>query len=72
MKNVHGLAREIMIDEILNKMELLERAGSEWGLEDESTVELYKMKDNGASYTDMLAFYHLVNEAMAEDWGFDF
>jgi len=32
MKNLHGIAREMAIDEMLNKKELLEKAGREWAL----------------------------------------
>lgn len=30
MKNLHGYARELAIDEMLNKQELLDKAGREW------------------------------------------
>lgn len=70
MKNLHGYAREIAIDEMLNKLELLEKAGHEWGLEDDSTVELYKMNERGESYVAMKKFYNLVNAAMTEEFGF--
>ena len=66
MKNLHGYARELAIDEQLNKMELLEKAGREWGLEDVATVELYKMNENGETYIMMKKYYDLYNAAMAE------
>lgn len=72
MKNLHGYAREIATNEMIDKMELLEKAGREWGLEDDSTVELYKMNENGETYAMMKKYYDLVNAAMAEDFGFDF
>ena len=71
MKNLHGYAREIAIDEQLNKAELLEKAGREWGLEDVATVELYKMNENGETYAMMKKYYDLYNAAMAEDFGFE-
>lgn len=70
MKNLHGIAREIAIDEMLNKLDLLEKAGKSWGLEDPSTVEIYKMNENGETYAVMLRFYNLVNASMVEDFGF--
>lgn len=72
MKNLHGIAREMAINEMLNKMELLEKAGREWGLENVATIELYKMKDNGETYVMMKKYYDLYNAAMAEDFGFDY
>lgn len=72
MKNLHGYAREIAIDEQLNKAELLEKAGREWGLENVATIELYKMKDNGDTYAMMKKYYDLYNGAMEEDFfGFE-
>lgn len=71
MKNLHGYAREITIDEMLNKAELLEQAGREWGLEDDSTIELYRMNERGESYKIMLEFYKLVNASLLEDFGFE-
>lgn len=40
------------------------------GLEDDGTVELYTMAKS-CSYRDMVAYYNLRNEAMAEDFGFE-
>ena len=68
MKNLHGYARELAIDEMLNKAELLEKAGKEWGLEDDSTIELYRMNERGETYKTMHNFYNLVNATMAEDY----
>lgn len=70
MKNLHGYARELAIDEMLNKQELLDKAGREWGLEDDGTVELYTIAKS-CSYRNMVAYYNLRNEAMAEDFGFE-
>ena len=53
MKNLHGYARELAIDEQLNKLDLLDKAGREWGLEDVATIELYKMNENGETYAMM-------------------
>lgn len=70
MKKLHGYARELAIDEMLDKQALLDKAGQEWGLEDDGTVELYMMAKH-CTYRDMLAYYRLRNEAMATDWGFE-
>ena len=70
MKNLHGYAREIAIDDQINKLDLLDKAGKEWGLEDDSTIELYRMKDRGETYAMMMKFYKLVNATMEEDFGF--
>lgn len=69
MKNLHGYARELAIDEMLNKLDLLEQAGKEWGLEDPCTIELYRMNENGKDYTTMLNFFYLVNLALMGDFG---
>lgn len=69
MKNLHGYAREHAIDEMLNKLDLLEQAGKEWGLEEKSTIELYLMKESGASYKQMLAYYKEVNSNLEEEFG---
>lgn len=69
MKNLHGIAREIAIDEMLDKKALLEKAGKEWGLEDDGTIELYLMEVNH-TYREMLNYYNLRNAAIAEDFGF--
>lgn len=72
MKNLHGYARELAIDEQLNKLDLLDKAGREWGLEDVGTVELYLMNRNGETYAMMKKYYDLYNAAMAEDFfGFE-
>jgi len=71
MKNLHGYARDLAIDEQLNKKELLDKAGKEWGLENVATVELYKMNENGDTYVMMKKYYDLYNAAMAEDFGFE-
>ena len=69
MKNLHGYAREIAIDEMINKKELLEKAGREWGLEDDGTIELYLMEKNH-TYREMLNYYNLRNAALVQDFGF--
>lgn len=69
MKNLHGIAREIAIDEMLDKKALLEKAGHEWGLEGDGTVELYLMEVKH-TYREMLNYYNLRNAAIAEDFGF--
>ena len=71
MKNLHGYARELAIDEQLDKLALLDKAGREWGLEDVATIELYKMHENGETYVMMKKYYDLYNAAMAEDFGFE-
>lgn len=56
----------------MNKDELLMRAGREWGLEDEATVEMYMMSVRGATYGDLLTYYDSVNSAIDSDWNSDF
>lgn len=70
-KNPHGLTRDMLIEEQLNKQELLDKATHEWGLEDDGTIELYLMTKS-CTYRDMVTYYNLRNEAMASDFGFDF
>ena len=73
MKNLHGIAREMLIDEMLNKRALLDIAAREWGLEDNSTIELFKMNENGEDYITMKKFYDTVKVASYfEFFGFDF
>lgn len=72
MKNLYDIILGTAIDETINKMELLNKARCEWGLEDVSTVELYKMNENGETYMMMKKYYDLVSAAMVEDFGFDF
>lgn len=69
MKNLHGYARERAIDEMINKLDLLEQADKEWGLEDLSTIELYRMNENGEDYVTMLNFLYLVNFTLMSDFG---
>lgn len=72
MKNLHGYARELAIDEQLNKRELLDTACTSWGLEDVATIELFKMNENGETYVMMKKYFDLYNAAMAEDFfGFE-
>ena len=68
MKNLHGAAREAAINAQIDKLELLDKAGKAWGLEDDSTIELYRMKERGESYATMLAFYNLVNASIEDNW----
>ena len=70
MKKLHGIAREIAIDEQINKLELLEKAMHEWGFENVATIELHQMNKNGESYNMMKNYYNLYNAAMAENFGF--
>ena len=66
MKNLHGYAREIAIDEMVNKEALLERAGTEWGLEDDHTIALYAMKST-STYAEMLNAYKVYIREMKEE-----
>lgn len=70
MKKLHGLAREMAIDEQINKLELLEQVTREWGFENVATIELCQMNKNGESYNMMKKYYDLYNATMAEDFGF--
>lgn len=67
MRKLHGIAREIAIDEQIAQYELLNSATREWGLEDDCTVELYKMKERGENYKAMKKFYELVNQTIATE-----
>lgn len=72
-KNPHGLTREMLIDEMLNKRALLDIAAHEQGLENNSTIELFKMNENGENYITMKKFYDTVKAASYfEFFGFDF
>ena len=68
MKYPHGLARDILIDEQINKLDLLDEAVHNLGFENETTIELFRMKENGKSYIAMWKFY---NEAMREEFEFE-
>lgn len=70
MKNVYERTRELAIDEQINKLNLLDKAAHEWGLEDLGTIELHTMQKS-CSYAEMLAFYNLYNTAMENDFGFE-
>ena len=65
MKNPHGIAREMLIDEMLNKAALVDKAVAEWGLEYDGTVTLATMAQNGTSYAVMVRFYNVRNETIA-------
>lgn len=69
MKNLHGLARELAIDEAINKKALIEKATENWGLEDAGTIELYLMEDHGESYVAMKRYYDRYRASMAEYFG---
>ena len=68
MKYPHGRARDILIDEQINKLDLLDEAVHNLGFENETTIELFRMKENGKSYIAMRKFY---NEAMREEFEFE-
>lgn len=73
MKNLHGYARDLAIDEQLNKLALLEEVGQNRGLEDPMVVELYRMNERGEDYATMVSYKTLYEGAEAEDWfGFTF
>lgn len=69
MKGLHGFVREIAIEEQIRKMELLDKVSTEWGFEDVGTIEMHIMVKS-CTYNDMLAYYHLRNAALVEDFGF--
>ena len=71
-KNPHGLTRDMLIDEMLNKRALLEDVGHDRGLEDDLTIELYKMNERGESYATMVEYKNLYENAEREKWfGFE-
>lgn len=59
MKNFHGYARELAIDEMIDKRCLIDRACREWGLEEQGTRMLCLMDAKGLDYKSMLAYFHL-------------
>lgn len=50
-------AREMLLDEMLDKANLLDKAGRERGLEDPTVIKLYKLYESGASYIEMSMYY---------------
>ena len=66
MKNLHGIAREVAIDEMLNRKALLDKAAREWGFEYEGTIKLYEMEQT-STYKEMMAYYKEQNDALTED-----
>ena len=71
-KNPHGLTRDMLIDEMLDKQYLLNEVGRNRGLEDELTIELYKMNERGESYATMLEYKRLYENAERKEWfGFE-
>lgn len=72
MKNPHGIARELMINEQIDKKALLDAMVQTYGFEDAATIELFQMNERGESYAMMLAYKKLVDGAAAEGWfGFE-
>lgn len=71
-KNPHGLTRDLLIEEMLLKAELLDEVGHDRGLEDDLTIELYRMKERGETYATMLDYRHTYENAEANEWfGFE-
>lgn len=66
MMNLHGIAREIAIDEQLNKTALLNKVAREWGCGFDGTVTLYEMAPT-ATYKDMIEYYNKRNSELTED-----
>lgn len=60
--------QELQTEERLNKQELLDKAGREFGLEAPITIELYRMDEYNVNYTEMLEYYKLYKAAAAEDF----
>lgn len=72
MKKLHGIAREMAIDEMLNKEALLDEMVKTYGFEAVETIELFRMEERGESYAMMLTYKKLVDGAAAENWfGFE-
>ena len=71
-KNPHGLTRDLLIEEMLLKVELLDEVGHDRGLEDDLTIELYRMKERGETYATMLDYKRTYENAEANEWfGFE-
>lgn len=72
MKNLHGYAREIAINEMMDKEALLNETVTNRGFEDELTIELFRMKERGETYAMMVEYKKLYENAEAEEWfGFE-
>ena len=59
MMNLHGYARELAIDEMIDKRALIDKACHQWGLEDEGTIQLCLMDAKGVDYKSMLAYFRM-------------
>ena len=71
-KNPHGLTRDLLIEEMLLKAELLDEVGHDRGLEDDLTIELYHMNERGETYATMLDCKNTYENAEANEWfGFE-
>lgn len=69
MKNLHGFARELAFTDLVLKQNLLDKAGREWGLEDESTIALYRMNTVDTSYVALHDFYLKENARKIDEYG---
>lgn len=63
--------KNLMIDETIDIENLLCSTITSRGFEDACTVELFRMKEQGASYKAMKEFVKMFDEAIEEDWGFE-
>lgn len=71
-KNPHGLMRELLIEDMIDKQYLLGQVGRDRGLEDELTIELYRMDERGETYAAMMEYKRLYEAAEREGWfGFE-
>ena len=71
-KNPHGLTRDLLIEKMLLKAELLDEVGHDRGLEDDLTIELYRMNERGETYATMLDYKRTYENAEANEWfGFE-
>ena len=61
-----GVLKMLKVEEILNMV------ATQWGLEDEGTVEMFRMAERGATAEEMMEYKTLREGAMTEEWfGFD-
>lgn len=52
--------------------QVLDMIVSDWGMEDQWTIELFKMAEWGALPEDLAELHDMVNRCRAEDWfGFE-
>lgn len=71
-KNPHGLTRDLLIEEMLDKQNLLNEVIRNRGFEDELTIELHHMNSRGETYLMMVEYKRLYEAAERDEWfGFE-